>query len=100
MGPPGQEQLAWGLQPSYRAHVLRSLYVLLRCKTVLVDAVLPGRGEQMLDLVLARACDIPILAVCDQPSLAPQLGFLANATVTPTDKLLPDLLNFYTGYAA
>lgn len=97
--PPGQEQIAWGLQLTYRAHVLRSLYVLLRSKAVLADAMLPGRGEQMIDLLLARLCDIPILAVSEQPSLSPQLGYLASAVVTPTDKLLPDLLNFYVGYS-
>jgi len=97
--PPGQEQVAWGLQLTYRAHVLRSLYVLLRSKAVLADAMLPGRGEQMIDLLLARLCDIPILAVSEQPSLSPQLGYLASAVVTPTDKLLPDLLNFYVGYS-
>jgi hypothetical protein len=98
LAPPGQEQLAWGTQLNHRGQLLRTLYVLLRSQAVLADGMLPSRAENCVELVLAKACDLPILVVSDLPGLTPALGYLANAVAAPTEKLLPDLLSFYVGY--
>ena len=96
---PGTEQVNWGVQLTHRAQLLRTLYALLRSKAVLADAMLPSRSENCVELLVARASDLPILVVSDLPSITPALGYLASAMVAPTNKLLPDLLNFYIGYS-
>ena len=98
LAPPGQEQLTWDTQPNHRGQLLRSLYILLRAKAVLADGMLLGRAENCIELLVAKACDLPVLVVSDLPGLTPALGYLANAVAAPTEKLLPDLLNFYVGY--
>lgn len=98
LAPPTPEHLAWDTQLTHRSQVLRALYALLRAKLVLTDAMLLGRAENCVELLLAKLCDLPIVAVSDLPNLTPMLGYLTNAVVAPTEKLLPDLLNFYVGY--